>query len=440
MIKKIKNSLAMQKRAKMRIPGGTQLLSKRSEMFAPNHWPGYFSEAKGVHITDLDGNSYLDMSIMGIGANVLGYCDPEIDEAILSCIKKGNSSSLNCSEEIQLADLISDLHPWGSMARYTRSGGESMAMAVRIARAYSGKDRVAFCGYHGWHDWYLAANLNTSEELEEHLLPGLEPKGVPKGLEGTAIAFNYNDIDSLKEVLERYPNEFGAIVMEPLRSAHPKDGFLEEIRSIASQNNIVLVFDEITAAFRVNNGGAHLKFGIEPDIAVFAKAISNGYPMGIIFGKEEIMQAAQSTFISSTYWTERIGPTAAIATIEKFIREDVSSHLISTGSKIQEAWLSIANKYDLNIHVSGLKPLSHFSFNYSDGQKMMTIFVQKMLESNILASNRFYASFAHDLDHVSEYKEACDKAFLMIKEAQNNNSLDDLLKGPVAHSGFKRLT
>jgi len=437
---KITSSLQMQKRARQRIPGGTQLLSKRPEMFAPNQWPGYFSSAKGVHIQDLDGNEYLDMSIMGIGANVLGYCDPDVDVAVQNCISQGNSSSLNCAEEIILADLLSELHPWASMARYTRSGGESMALAVRIARAYSGKDRIAFCGYHGWHDWYLAANLNSSEELGTHLLPGLEPKGVPKGLEGTALAFNYNDLDSLKRILKKHPGEIGAIVMEPLRSDYPNVGFLEEIRNLADKYNIVLVLDEITAAFRMNNGGAHLLFDIEPDIAVFAKAVSNGYPMGVILGKEEIMQAAQSTFISSTYWTERIGPTAAIATIKKFIDKDVSSHLTHIGNQVQAVWKEAASSYSLDINVSGLPALSHFSFNHPEGQKMMTLFVEKMLEHKILASNRFYASYAHNSDHVEEYTTACDKVFFTISNALDKGNLDKVLSGPVAHSGFKRLT
>ena len=380
------------------------------------------------------------MSIMGIGANVLGYCDPDVDEAVRECIRKGNSSSLNCAEEIQLADLLTELHPWSSMVRYSRSGGEAMALAVRIGRAYSERDRVAFCGYHGWHDWYLAANLNSSSELEDHLLPGLKPNGVPKGLEGTALAFKYNEIDSLKELLNKYPGEIGTIVMEPLRSAFPEDGFLEEIRDIANKNNIVLIFDEITAAFRINNGGAHLEFNIEPDIAVFAKAVSNGYPMSVILGTEEVMQAAQSTFISSTYWTERIGPTAAIATIRKFIDKDVAKHLHEIGTQIQSIWKESAIENELDIHVSGLPALSHFSFTHPDGLAMMTLFVQLMLDREILASNRFYASYAHSQKNVDEYSTACNDVFSEIKEVIEKDELEKALHGPIAQSGFKRLT
>ncbi len=170
--------MAMQARAKRLIPGMTQLLSKRPDMFSLGVWPGYFSKASGAYLWDLDGNQYLDMSIAGIGANVLGYADPDVDEAVKRAITDGISSSLNCPEEVELAELLCELHPWAEMVRYTRSGGEAMAVAVRIARAHTGKDKVAFCGYHGWHDWYLAANLGEKNALGDHLLPGLSPAGV----------------------------------------------------------------------------------------------------------------------------------------------------------------------------------------------------------------------------------------------------------------------
>ena len=325
----------LQAKARKRIPGGTQLLSKRPEMFAPGIWPGYYSKANGVEIWDLDHCHYIDMSISGIGANIFGYCDPDIDKAVISAVQKGNSTSLNCAEEVELADLMIDLHPWGQMVRYTRCGGESMTLAVRVARAHTKRDKVAFCGYHGWHDWYLAANLKEGDELEEHLLPGLDPLGVPKGLLGTALPFNYNDLDSLKAIMTSNKEEIAAIVMEPIRSIEPEPGFLEGVRALADEYGAVLIFDEITSGFRLNNGGAHLLYGVDPDIAVFAKGISNGYPMGVVFGRESVMQSAQSTFISSTYWTERIGPAAAIATIRKFCAHNAYKKLISIGKMVQ---------------------------------------------------------------------------------------------------------
>ena len=430
----------LQAKARKRIPGGTQLLSKRSEMFAPGIWPGYYSKANGVEIWDLDHCRYIDMSISGMGANIFGYCDPDIDKAVISAVQKCNSTSLNCAEEVELADLMIDLHPWGQMVRYTRGGGESMTLAVRVARAYTNRDKVAFCGYHGWHDWYLAANLKEGDELEEHLLPGLDPLGVPKGLIGTALPFKYNDLDSLKAIMASNKGEIAAVVMEPIRSIEPEPGFLEGVRAIADEYEAVLIFDEVTSGFRMNNGGAHLLYGVDPDIAVFAKGISNGYPMGIVFGRESVMQSAQSTFISSTYWTERIGPAAAIATIRKFCANNAYKKLISIGKMVQEGWINAGLKNGLDIHVSGIYPLSHFSFDYPNGQVMMTVFVQLMLERNFLASGRFYANYAHQISHVKLYLDSVNEVFDIIKTEDQNGTLNDMLKGPVAHSGFKRLT
>jgi glutamate-1-semialdehyde 2,1-aminomutase len=430
----------LQTKARKRIPGGTQLLSKRPEMFAPGIWPGYYSKANGVEIWDLDHCHYIDMSISGIGANIFGYCDPDIDKAVISAIQKGNSTSLNCAEEVELADLMVDLHPWGQMVRYTRCGGESMALAVRVARAYTNRDKVAFCGYHGWHDWYLAANLKEGDELKEHLLPGLDPLGVPKGLIGTALPFNYNDLDSLKEIMASNKGEIAAIVMEPIRSIEPEPGFLEGVRALADEYKAVLIFDEITSGFRLNNGGAHLLYGVDPDIAVFAKGISNGYPLGVVFGRESVMQSAQSTFISSTYWTERIGPAAAIATIRKFCANNAYKKLISIGKMVQEGWANAGLRNGLDINVSGIYPLSHFSFDHPNGQVMMTVFVQLMLERNFLASGRFYANYAHQISHVKLYLDSVNEVFDIIKTEDQNGTLNDMLKGPVAHSGFKRLT
>ena len=429
----------LQAKARKRIPGGTQLLSKRPEMFAPGIWPGYYSKASGVEIWDLNDCKYIDMSISGIGANIFGYCDLDIDKAVIGAIQNGNSTSLNCPEEVELADLMVELHPWGQMARYTRSGGESMTLAVRVARAHTNRDKVAFCGYHGWHDWYLAANLKGGDELKEHLLPGLDPLGVPKGLLGTALPFNYNDLESLKKIITSNQGEIAAIVMEPIRSAEPKPGFLEGVRALADEYGAVLIFDEITSGFRINNGGAHLLYGVDPDIAVFAKGISNGYPMGIVFGKESVMQSAQSTFISSTYWTERIGPVAAIATIRKFCTNNAYKKLISIGKMVQEGWRNASLKNELDIHISGIYPLSYFNFNHNDEKIMMTIFVQLMLERNFLASGRFYANFAHKTSHVELYLKSVNEVFQIIKNADKNGTLSHLLKGPVAHSGFKRL-
>lgn len=439
-MKNRKKSLDLQIRAKKRIPGVTQLLSKRPEMFAPGQWPGYYSKASGVKVWDLDGNEYIDMSICGIGANVFGFADPDIDKAVIEAVKSGNSCSLNCPEEVELADLLCDIHPWASMVRYARTGGESMAVAVRIARAYTRREKIAFCGYHGWHDWYLAANLTEKENLKDHLLPGLDPSGVPHSLMGTAMPFHYNNIAELETLVRNNKNELAAIVMEPVRDQDPLPGFLERVRELSKESGAVLIFDEITAGMRLNSGGAHLLYKVNPDIAVFAKAISNGYPMAAIIGTEIVMQAAQNTFISSTYWTERIGPVAALATIRKHQRLNVSGHLIRVGRRIQEGWKAAAKKHGVNIHVSGIFPLSHFNFEYPNKQAIITLFTQMMLERGFLASGRFYASYAHQDCHVEAYLKEVDKIFKFIAEAINEGKVEQYLQGPVAHSGFSRLT
>jgi len=433
-------SQEMQKRAKQRIPGMTQLLSKRPDQFSLGVWPGYYSKAKGAEVWDLDGNRYIDMSIGGIGANVLGYADDDIDAAVCDAIKNGSSSSLNCAEEVELADLLCEIHPWADKVRYARTGGESMAVAVRIARAYTGKDKLAFCGYHGWHDWYLSANLGTENALGEHLLTGLDPQGVPKGLTGTALPFRYNHIEELKGIIANNKDELAAIVMEPVRDDEPDQGFFDEVRTLADETRAVFIIDEISAGFRLNSGGSHLVYGIKPDIAVFSKALGNGYPIAAIIGKGRFMDAAQKTFISSTMWTERVGPTAALATIKKHRLMDAGKKLVSIGRQVQEGWKRLAAKNGLKIHAGGIPPLSHFSFEYDNGMALKAFFVQLMLEKGFLASTSFYSMYAHEPWHVESYLNATDEAFATIAEAHDRGDVEQRLKGKPATAGFKRIT
>ncbi|MFA5405621.1 MAG: aminotransferase class III-fold pyridoxal phosphate-dependent enzyme, partial [Ignavibacteria bacterium] len=273
------------KKAKSIIPGGTQLLSKRPEMFLPDYWPSYYDKAKGCEVIDLDGNKFYDLSYMGIGSCILGYADDDVNLAVEDAIKKGSMSTLNSYEEVDLAELLIEIHPWAEMVRYARSGGEAMSIAVRIARAYSKKDKVLFCGYHGWHDWYLSANLADNKSLDGHLIQGLNPIGVPRNLKGLTLPFNYNDTESFIALIEKYNENIGAIVLETIRNYEPEKEFLETIRKYSTKYGIPLVVDEISSGFRLNVGGAHLIYNLEPDIAVFSKGLSNGFPMAAIIGK-----------------------------------------------------------------------------------------------------------------------------------------------------------
>ncbi len=436
----IKKGPALWNKAKKIIPGGTQLLSKRSELFLPNQWPSYFKSAKGVEVLDLDNNQYIDMSYMGIGACILGYADKDVNNAVKKVIDRGSMNTLNSPEEVSLAELLLKRTPWADMVRYARTGGEAMAMAVRIARGYTQKDTVAFCGYHGWHDWYLAANLANNKNLDGHLLPGLNPLGVPRGLKGSALPFNYNHIEELEKLVEN--NNIGAIVMEPIRHHKPKDDFLRRVRKIADDINVPLVFDEVTSGFRMTVGGAHKLYGVSPDIVVYGKSISNGFPMAAIVGRNEIMNVAQESFISSTYCTERIGPVAALTTINKMLKNNVPNHLSKMGNLISGDWMKLAKKHELKIDILNDFPaLTTFNFDYGDSnQALKTLFTQEMLRRGYLAALSVYVSYAHNEGYVKEYLEHVDDVFGVIKGALDKNNVSALLKGPIAHTGFKRLT
>lgn len=430
------SGLSLYNLAKNLIPGGTQLLSKRPEMFAPDVWPSYYSKAKGFQIWDLEGREFFDMSIMAVGACIIGYADDEIDEIVIDKIKSGVNSSLNCPEEVELANILIELHPWFQMVRYARSGGEAMSIAVRIARAHTKKDIVLFSGYHGWTDWYLAANLNDGNHLDGQLMPGLEPNGVPKGLSGSAIPFDANSIGSLKNKTQGIEKNIAAIIIEPARGEEASKDYLKDLKNFANEIEAVLIFDEITSGFRMCPGGIHRKYEVYPDIAVFAKSMANGYAMAAILGNEKVMQAAQKTFISSTNWTDRVGPTAALATIKKYIREKVENHLIHIGTLVKEIWKIEAKKNNINLNISGLPSLASFSFKEKNSEELNTFFTVEMLKHGFLGFRQFKPSFAHHKEILPDYQKAVGKIF---DEINNGNYLK-ILDTPIHHSGFKRLT
>lgn len=426
-------------KAKRLIPGGTQLLSKRPEMFLPDYWPSYYSKAEGVDVWDLDGHRYIDMSIMGVGACILGYADSDVDAAVHKAVSNGSMCTLNCPEEVELAELMCELHPWFDMVRYARSGGEAVAIAIRIARAATGRDKVAICGYHGWHDWYLAANLGDTSNLDGHLLPGLSPAGVPRALKGSALTFNYGDEAAFKKIIEEDGDNLAAVIMEPARGHEAFLSFLSAVQSETRRAGAVLIFDEITSGFRMCCGGIHIKYGIHPDMSVFAKAISNGYPMAIVIGRREVMEAAQNSFISSTNWTERIGPTAALATIRKYREHKVDRHIIDIGGHVQNLWKDLADEAGLNINVNGLPTLGHFEIEGKDSLMLRTLFTQMMLDRGYLAWCQFKVSYAHKHEHIEAYKTACREVFHIIHDIIEKGTEENILKGTVSHAGFKRL-
>ena len=430
---------AAYREAKGLIPGGTQLLSKRPEMFAPEQWPAYYREARGCEVIDIAGNRFIDMSLNGILSCILGYADPDVNAAVMRRVSLGSMSTLQTQDEVELAKLLTEIHPWAEQARFTRAGGESVAAAIRIARAFSGRDKIALCGYHGWHDWYLSANLG-SDNLTGHLLPGLDPAGVPQALADSVHTFRYNRLDELDAILAKHGSELGAMVMEPTRHTDPEEGYLEGVRERCDRLGIPLIFDEISIGWRLCLGGAHLNFGVTPDIAVFAKALGNGFPIGAIIGTREVMQAAQSSFISSTFWTEGVGPAAAVACVKKMMSTDVPALLAKIGKMVIAGWQGLGEKHSLPVRTAGRNEMAILSFDHPEADALITLMTARMLHRGFLAAAGFNATLAHEPKHVSAYLAALDEVFEELADAISRNDICDRIGGPVKHNHFARLT
>ncbi|HEU6438338.1 MAG TPA: aminotransferase class III-fold pyridoxal phosphate-dependent enzyme [Nitratidesulfovibrio sp.] len=434
------SGISLWQRALRAIPGGNGLLSKRPDRYAPDIWPTYYSKAEGIRVCDLDGNEYVDMAQMGIGAAILGYANPEVSAAVCEAVQGGVCSTLNCPEEVLLAERLLELSPGMGGVRFARTGGEAMAMSVRIARAASGRDKVAFSGYHGWSDWYLAANIAGENSLDAHLLPGLSTRGVPAGLRGSAVAFLYNDVADFEKVMQENP-DVGVICIEGARYDFPSSEFLEAITTRARERNIVVISDEITSGWRMTDGGVYKLNGFAPDIVVYAKAMGGGFAMAAVVGRDWIMEASQETFISSTMWTERVGFAAALATINVITRDRTWEHLVAVGQHIGDGWGRLAEKHGLNIKVTDFKPLITFKLCYGErNNDLLTLFIQEMLERKYLAASSVYVSAAHDHAAVDNYLVSVDEVFAVLAQAVEKGDEAARLRTRSRSDAFRRLT
>ena len=424
------------KRAKNIIPGGTMLFSKNPDLFLPGKWPAYFSKTKGCRIWDMDHIVYQDLSSMGVGTNILGYNYPSVEKKVIQAVKNGTMSSLNSTEEILLAEKLISLHPWAEMARFTRSGGEANAVAIRISRASTGKDKVAVCGYHGWHDWYLSNNIQNAGNLNKHLMKNVPIKGVPKNLRNTVFSFEYNNFDELKKIVNQH--DIGTIKMEVKRNIEPTNNFLQKVRKLATDKNIVLIFDECTSGFRQSFGGLHKYYGVNPDIAIFGKALGNGYAINSIIGKRSIMEACNSTFISSTFWTERVGPTAALETLSSMEKIESWKTITNIGKKIKKNWIKLSKIHNLAIKVEGIDATPNFSFKSKMNLYYKTFISQEMLKKKILASNYIFCSIAHTEKLLDRYYSYLDQIFYQIKKCENQEeNINKILEDEVCISGIR---
>ena len=428
---KIKDGNILYNLAKSLIPGGTTLFSKRSELHLPNKWPAYFTKANDTSVWDLSGKKYLDF-FCAVGTSILGYSNENVNASVLSNIKKGNMTSLNCPEEVYLAKKLIEHHPWASMAKFTRGGGEANALAIRIARSNTKKKNVAFCGYHGWHDWYLSSNLNSKNNLDTHMMSGLNYDGIPDNLKNTSFPFPYNNFEFLSKLILK--KNIGIIKMEVMRNLEPENRFLQKIRDICNKKKIILIFDECTSGYRENMGGIHLKYKVNPDIAIFGKALGSGYAINAIIGKKNVMKKAENTFISSTFWGERIGYTAALATINEFKRLNIFKKITDNGKVIKNKWLWLSKKHKVPIKIMGSDSIPSFEF-LNNHLLNKTYLTQQMLKNKILATNLVYINIFHNQKNISRYINVLDKIFYDISK----KNIRKKIKSKISYKPIKRI-
>ncbi|MCY2963550.1 MAG: aminotransferase class III-fold pyridoxal phosphate-dependent enzyme [Planctomycetota bacterium] len=438
---RVARSNALYARALELIPGGTQLVSRRPTRFANGVSPVYAVRGKGARIWDLDGNEYIDWAT-GILAIILGYCDPVVDEAVVEQIHRGVNFSINNDVEVELAEELIKTIPCAEMVRYTKGGGDACTVAVRIARGATGRDKILFCGYHGWHDWYLAANLGADAALNAHLFPGIEPIGVPKALAGTSIPFPYDDIPALEALLEEHRGEVAAVMMEPFRSELPPAGYLDEVARLAKQAGAVLIFDEVSTGLRFGMGGAQQFAGVVPDMAVYAKSMSNGYAFGAVVGKRAVMEQAGRMFISSTYWSDAIGLRAALTTIRELRRRKVAEQIADFGRRLQSAVNSVAIETGCPVRCAGLIQYPQLQFQCDDSalkSQIVTLYIQEMARRGCHGYASFGLNAAQGEAEFEQTLTAVREVFQLITRALEKKILHEVLQATPQQEVFRRL-
>ncbi len=408
--------------AKKIIPGGSMLLSKNPDRYLVNKWPAYYKKASGCCIWTIENKKFYDLGMMGVGTNILGYANKTINDEVIKAVQNSNVSTLNSPTDVELAKLLLKMNPWASSVKFTKSGGEALAVAVRLGRAFSKKDSIAFCGYHGWHDWYLSTNIFNKKNLNEDLIIDLPIEGVPKALKNTAIPFKFNDIKSFYQIFKKNKN-IGCVIMEVERNIKPNLVFLKKIREYCTKKNIILIFDECSSGFRAAYGGIYKKYKINPDIVMYGKALGNGYPIAAIVGKKYIMNSFHNTFISSTFWTENIGSTAAIATL-KFMKKFKTWKIISkTGKYNKKKWQEISIKHGIPIKISGMDALPKFEFCSKKNEQLKNFVCSELLKNGFLGKNVIYVSITHSEKILKKYFNKLDKIFLKISKKEYKNNL-----------------
>lgn len=413
---KINRSLELYRRAVEIIPGASQTNSKRPQGFAPGAFPIYLERGKGCRVWDVDGNEYIDY-IMALGPINLGYAYPRVNAAVKEQLEKATIVSLLNPLEIEMAEEIISAVPCAEMVRFMKSGAEVTSACVRVARAYTGREKVLHCGYHGWHDTFTAGSSN--------------PKGVPQGLGELIHSFGYNNLDGLAKNLKEEGDKIACIIIEP--RTPPVEGFLEGVRQLADRYGVVLIFDEIVTGFRLALGGAQEYHGVTPDLTAFAKSMSNGLPLAAFVGKREIMQIAEDLLISTTYGNEALSLAAGLATIQELKEQNVFEHTWKMGQKLMDGWLKLGEELKLPLSVNGLAPIGAFDFQIEDAklkQDVWTLFLQESAQRGILfrRGGLNFISFSHKEEDVQLTLNVCREVLLLIKDALDKGDVANRLR------------
>lgn len=418
MSERYKKSEEMLERALQSIPLGTQTFSKSRTQYPYGVSPYFIKKGLGSKVWDIDGNEYIDF-INSLCAVTLGYNDPDVTQAIREQLEDGVIFSLPHPLEVEVSEKIVEMVPCAEMIRFGKNGSDATAGAVRIARAYNGREHVAVCGYHGWQDWYIGS---TTRNL-----------GVPLSTRGLTHSFVYNNLDSLKEIFNKYPDQIAAVIMEPMTLVPPEDDFLQKVKTLAHQNGALLVFDETITGFRFARGGAQEYFGVIPDLATFGKGLANGYPLSVVAGKKEVMKLMEEIFFSFTFGGESLSLAASLATLTKLQNKPIIEGLYTQGQKIIEGVNALIHKHQMEsvLSITGNPTWSFFQFKDTETctqLEIKTLFMQEVFARGIMILSTHNISYAHTDGDISTLIQTYEEVFTIIKKAVEHNAMKAYLK------------
>lgn len=412
------NSEVMLERALKTIPLGSQTFSKSKTQYPYGVSPYFIMKGRGSHVWDADGNEYIDF-INSLAAITLGYNDPDVTAAVQAQLEDGVIFSLPHPIEMDVAEKIVEMVPCAEMVRFGKNGSDATSGAVRLSRAYTGRDHVAVCGYHGWQDWYIGSTARN--------------KGVPKATRDLTHTFTYNDVESLKKIFNEFPAQVAAVILEPMNTTEPKDEFLEKVKELTHKNGSVLVFDETITGFRFSNGGAQEYFGVTPDIATFGKGLANGYPVSAVAGKAEIMRMMEEVFFSFTFGGETLSLAAALATMTKLQKISVLDTMKQQGQKLLAGLNGLIDKHKVS-HIVSLAGHPSWSFflikdvNLYSQWEIKSLFLQEMFLRGILTLGTHNMSHSHSDADIMRLLEVYDEVLPILKDAVDGAKLNEYLR------------